>query len=218
MNATEPGGAGYVIPFERAPASDQRAFLRNRLVEIEGYLRRATDAEILAEIGPITLLMAAPEASVEQEVSISQGYLAILRGVPLAALRRACRAFLSGERGDGHWAPRPGELLQAAKGYAKTAEEDFARIKRIDSAQVQPPRNDTRRGEALAHVAETLRILRASSDPHVRREPYRLPTMQEAEVNLQRLAVDVRPIKLSPLARASLGLGNGQQFEEQMDG
>jgi hypothetical protein len=155
--------------------------------------------------------MAAPDGSPDEQRDVLKVYRAVLEGISYRGLRQACRAYLTGSKGDGRWMPKAGELRQAAADATRQLEEEVGKIYRVVNAKIAPPVDSRRQARVMELADETARALRNLPDPLFKGEPYRLPTMKEAEDNLRRLAADIPKITLSSAALKTFGIVEKKQ-------
>jgi hypothetical protein len=221
-NKLERQDLSWTIPAEHAPNEKQRAFLENRVAQIDAYVRPASEELALDELVALFAVMRDRNAGQAEEKARMRVYLMDLADVPLSGLRKACAAYRRGETGDGKWLPAPGELRHAALGFVEAYVAERGRLLQILNATILPPTDQEKAAEARRISAAAVRKAWHIPEPGERQKGMHAsagptPEQIEAEANLNRMRENIPPIKLSPLARASMGMG-GTQFEEQADG
>jgi hypothetical protein len=82
--------------------------------EVDDSLRPAAKSRIISILGQLGFMAM---RRVDDEAALAQAHLELrtLQKLPEFALEEAVLAFVEGKRGDGHFRPMPGELLQEAE-------------------------------------------------------------------------------------------------------
>lgn len=218
-NAIEPEGLAHSIPANAAPTEDQRAFMQRRVREIDDAMSPADEPSALAEIAAVLRTMAIRGGDDGELEAVVRVYLTDLGDVPLFALTEACRAFRRGDVGNGTFAPTPAELRREALKRILPWTEERAKLGRVLAARVlEPPtsEDESRKAIALAHMAETARILREKSGPVAAQEAMPRPlTVPEANAWLDTCAASPPRLQpMSPELRRIMGLPDTPPAQE----
>lgn len=128
----------FSISDQRAPRAVERQALEARLAELAGRDQPATEREIGAWLTRLFRGLAHARADVDDAKGVIETYLAVLRGVPLWALREAVLRFLAGSvpRPDSRFAPSSAELRSEALRLAAPFRAERAKIAAILHADV----------------------------------------------------------------------------------
>lgn len=203
-------GMGWSIPSARAPTSEQRSALIEREQAVSGWLAPAGPDRARVEIAALLGVMASRAGDETDKRAMLEIYVADLAGVPLFALRSACRAYRSGAMGDGQWAPPPGVLRQTAEGYARALMEERGKLRKVLGAKIiADPVIDPERREAVVRMARGVCAELRAVDPVAQPRRSRLPTKEEAQAALEIAALEIAhkpPPKLSDELRRKMGL------------
>lgn len=203
LSAIEPMGLGYLIPSERAPTAEQRQWLAERSIMISGAMQPLPEADMLAELGALFATMGRRSGDELDSNVVISTYLADLEGIPGFAFRQACADFRQGKAGDGKWAPTQAQLRTRANEILVGPRKELADIERVLTAKVIPPIDRANREKVMAHVNETLDILRSKSETVERQRDLTRP---EAIEWLEREEAAQRvPPPISPTIRKTLG-------------
>lgn len=205
LSAIEPAGLGWVIPSERAPSGEQRQWLAERSVMITGAMQPLPEVDLRMEITALFATMGRRSGDDEDAKAIVAIYLADLAGIPGFALRQACADFRQGRAGDGKWVPTQAQIRTRANEILVGPRKELGDIERVLTAKVTPPVNHANREKVMAHVNETLEILRSKSDTVIR---HRVLTQPEALEWCNREEANPRPAPpISDAIRKTLGIG-----------
>lgn len=206
LSAVEPAGLGWLIPADRAPTAEQRQWLSERSAMINAALRPAPEIEIEAELAALFATMGRRSGDEDDAKTIIAIYLADLAGIPGVALKQACADFRQGRAGDGKWVPTQAQIRARANEHLVAPRKELGDIERVLTAKTVPPINHANKAAVLAHVNETITILKANSNPT--KDVYRLPTIAEAVKWIEREKANPRPAPpLSDAIRKTLGIG-----------
>jgi hypothetical protein len=225
------GGLKRSISSLNCPTRDERIELADRRAAIGVSLRPG----VAIDIGEEVSAMFPGFPSVRMDASAARKtiakYVAVLQHLPLWAVKAGCDAAV---KRDESFPPSSGELKALCDAATLPARIEAAELESVLKAEVYHERSSPERARVIAGLKDLVGELRSNTfDPYLktstpRSKPYAMTTREEAQANLDRMAVENRPVPpLSPAARKSIGLrplndrhsvqaGEGD-FEEQMD-
>lgn len=149
----------WSISDRSAPSAAERQALETRVAEIDGREQAATDREIGAWIVRLFDGLGHTRADVNEARRIHETYIAVLRGVPLWALREAVLGFLRGgvPGQSREFAPPTAALQAEIARLTLPFRQERAKIRAVLAADVYREPSD----EEKARVHERMRQIMA---------------------------------------------------------
>lgn len=151
------------IPERSAPTPDEMAALNDRLRNIQDYLVPASREAIAANVAKLFIGLSKRSEGSEDETERLLVYVEVLGDIPEFAIAKGCADFLYGRKGDRKWLPSAAELRPVCFDHLAPWLAEKERIEAILKADIIQSNEYGRRAKNLAHVQETLRILRGGN-------------------------------------------------------
>jgi hypothetical protein len=137
-------------------ATAQLARFEARSRALEDALRPAPRSRILALLAPLDAMIARRIDDSSEARALAQVEFEVLADLPAFALEGTVRAFVKGEKGDGHFRPMPGELRQEALRRCEPLRLERHRLEKVIEASRRPAKEKLS-AERRSELAQMLR-------------------------------------------------------------
>jgi len=159
-SAIQPSGLGYVIDARRAPNGALRQAIEYREMNLARALVPAGKEAAAAHTGVLMACLATVDKPDDVSALIVKGFIDTLSECTAGPLAAAVDMFRTGKEGDGKWCPQAGEVARLANKLATPLHAELGTLRKVLNAKpVTREDNPDRKKAALAHAAETQRIL-----------------------------------------------------------
>ena len=114
----------------REVSTEARDQLQAHLAKLTRWLGGSSAVEVIPHVAVLRSAMAKAGGSAGQEQDVLMTYAMVLSELPLWAITRACKDYLTGKVGDGRFAPTPAEIAQRCRVLMSRYVEDRCKIER----------------------------------------------------------------------------------------
>gem|GEM_PF-6082084 len=151
----------YSISSDQAPTTAQRGALEVRKAELEAALTPADEQKIAEMIA--VLRQPFPTQRDTDSATVLKLYVEVLKVFPEWAIAQTCRRFMTGEAGDGKFAPTPPEMVKQCAALVTAHRAQLIKIDRILNAEVKAsvnlsPEELAKRSAALSELTKSFSV------------------------------------------------------------